>query len=235
MEKYENTPIRETTADVIVHELSDEKGGQEFAREYLKADFLAAAVDALFCARRQAGLTQEQVAQKLGKKQEAIARWEADTDGKMSLRQYIEIALACGMIPFEMVLAPVDAVRRYIIENPGAPYTQVAYDAWQKKKSEPATLAQPTTDHTFTVQTAIHPAQPINIVVSNQEANQEGKKKQGKRVKPMTTTDRRAGPHQGPYVSSRKLPRSRNADGTWRKKRSDASKKRSTTTKKSGK
>jgi hypothetical protein len=36
--------------------------------------------------------------------------------------------------------------------------------------------------------------------------------------------DRRAGPHQGPYVNSGKLPRARNDDGTWRKKRSDAGK-----------
>jgi len=34
--------------------------------------------------------------------------------------------------------------------------------------------------------------------------------------------DRRAGPKQGPYVNNGKLPRSRNADGTWRKKRLDA-------------
>ncbi len=38
--------------------------------------------------------------------------------------------------------------------------------------------------------------------------------------------DRRAGPRQGPYVSGGKLPRSRNDDGTWRKKRSDAGEKR---------
>ncbi len=38
--------------------------------------------------------------------------------------------------------------------------------------------------------------------------------------------DRCAGPRQGPYVSSGKLPRARNDDGTWRKKRSDAGKKR---------
>ncbi len=36
--------------------------------------------------------------------------------------------------------------------------------------------------------------------------------------------DRRAGPHQGPYVNNGKLPRSRNDDGTWRKKRADAGK-----------
>ena len=39
-------------------------------------------------------------------------------------------------------------------------------------------------------------------------------------------TDRRAGPKQGPYVA--KEPRSRNQDGSWRKKRSDAGKTRST-------
>lgn len=39
-------------------------------------------------------------------------------------------------------------------------------------------------------------------------------------------TDRRAGPHQGPYVD--KQPRSRNDDGTWRKKRSDAGQPRKT-------
>ncbi|SRR6266702_613559 len=43
------------------------------------------------------------------------------------------------------------------------------------------------------------------------------------------TTDRRAGSRQGPYVSGGKLPRTRNNDGTWRKKRSDAGTKRSTT------
>ncbi len=41
-------------------------------------------------------------------------------------------------------------------------------------------------------------------------------------------TDRRAGPRQGPYVE--KQPRSRNADGSWRKKRSDAGTKRTTST-----
>ena len=38
--------------------------------------------------------------------------------------------------------------------------------------------------------------------------------------------DRRAGPKQGPYVD--KEPRSRNKDGSWRKKRSDTGTKRST-------
>ncbi len=38
--------------------------------------------------------------------------------------------------------------------------------------------------------------------------------------------DRRAGPRQGPYVRNGMAPRARNNDGAWRKKRSDAGKKR---------
>ena len=48
--------------------------------------------------------------------------------------------------------------------------------------------------------------------------------------KPSTSSrdkaDRRAGPHQGPYVNDGRLPRARNNDGTWRKKRSDTGKPR---------
>jgi hypothetical protein len=43
--------------------------------------------------------------------------------------------------------------------------------------------------------------------------------------------DRRAGPRQGPYVPSPgggTQPRSRNENGTWRKKRKDAGKPRGT-------
>lgn len=36
----------------------------------------------------------------------------------------------------------------------------------------------------------------------------------------MAMSDRRAGPRQGPYVDNE--PRTRNKDGSWRKKRSDA-------------
>ena len=55
-------------------------------------------------------------------------------------------------------------------------------------------------------------------------------KQQESEVKYMAITDRRAGTRQGPYVGSGKLPRARNDDGTWRKKRSDAGKKRTTST-----
>lgn len=52
----------------------------------------------------------------------------------------------------------------------------------------------------------------------------------GKRQRRTTSrdnADRRAGRRQGPYVNHDKLPRARNDNGRWRKKRSDAGKPRS--------
>src|SRR6266566_4837247 len=65
MQKYENAQTRETTNDIIVHELTDENKSLTFVKEYLKSGFVSSAVDQLFYARRQADLTQAQVADRL--------------------------------------------------------------------------------------------------------------------------------------------------------------------------
>ncbi len=118
MQKYVNTQNRETTNDIIVHELTDENSGSTFAKEYLKSG----------C--RQADLTQAQVAEQMNTKQAAIARLEADANGSMSLRRYAEFALACGMVPLDIVLVPIESARNFVIANPDLPLTQINYDTW---------------------------------------------------------------------------------------------------------
>ena len=130
MQKYENAQTRETTNDIIVHELTDENKSLTFVKEYLKSGFVSSAVDQLFYARRQAGLTQAQVAEQMNTKQAAIARLEADTDGSMSLRRYAEFALSCGMVPLEITLVPIESARYFVIANPDSSLTQKNYDTW---------------------------------------------------------------------------------------------------------
>ncbi len=137
MEKYENTQTRETTNDIIIHELTDENTSSTFVKEYLKAGFVSSAVDALFYARRRAGLTQAQVAEQMNTKQAAIARLEADTDGSISLRRYAEFALACGMVPLDITLVPIESARDFVIANPDLPLTQMNYDTWLLTKETP--------------------------------------------------------------------------------------------------
>src|ERR1700730_869588 len=125
-----DTCVLETTCECLLQKLVDEKDGLAFAQEYLKAAFLSSAVDGLFIARRQAGLTQAEVATLLNTKQAAIARLEADTEGSMSLHRYVEVALACGMVPLEVTLVPVAVLCDYLIDHPEAALTQGAYSAW---------------------------------------------------------------------------------------------------------
>jgi DNA-binding XRE family transcriptional regulator len=139
----ENIPNVGTISDDIVQQITDEERGEDFARDYLKAGFLASAVDALFHARREAGLTQVQVANLLKVKPASVVRLEEDVDGSLPLRRYVETALACGVAPLDMTFVPISSLRDYVAENPKAPRTADVYDEWLKKKSGTKQVAQP--------------------------------------------------------------------------------------------
>ena len=94
MELDDDVQIEGTVTDYLIQQITDEEHGKDFAAEYLKSVFLETTVNDLFYVRRQAGLTQAQVAEKMKTKQAAIARFEADFDGGMSLRRYVDFALA---------------------------------------------------------------------------------------------------------------------------------------------
>lgn len=123
-----------TTIDATREMLSDDVA----AREFLKASFLSSAMTALFYARRKAELTQAQVAERMGTKQSAIARMEADASGSTSLRRYVEYALTCDMIPFDITLARVSTLKEFARADPSVPRTEVAYQAWRGDKGESA-------------------------------------------------------------------------------------------------
>ena len=128
MENSVDTSSKETVSDFIVEMMTDEKDGEEFTREYLKAKFLSSVGRSLYYARRKAGLTQEQVAERMNTQQPAIARLEADKNGSMSFRRYVDFALACGMMPRSLMLAsilePIDSLRDEMIVHAAAQHAQ---------------------------------------------------------------------------------------------------------------
>jgi transcriptional regulator with XRE-family HTH domain len=151
-------------SDYIKERLSIDKEG-DFVRAYLKKGFLTAAMEVLFYARREAGLTQTQVADRLHTKHTSIARWEADTSGSISLGRYAEMALAYGMIPLDIKLVPIRSLCEYVTEDPQAPRTADCYDAWLKKKFKPA-LAVPSDVDVYCV---FH-TKTYNVPLTHQEA-----------------------------------------------------------------
>jgi len=118
--------LEDAAIDPVRELLKDE----DTAHLYLMERWLTDAVAKLRDARREAGLTQEEVAERLGTKQPAIARLERDHEGRFSLRRFVEHALACGALPLDIVLKSSENAREYALENPDEPTTETAYESW---------------------------------------------------------------------------------------------------------
>lgn len=117
-------------------------GSPQAGTEYFVQSFVTAAMAALGRARREANLTQEEVARRLNTRQPAIARWESDLSGAISIEHYARFAAACGMIPLDPTLVPMEKLREYVLSNGDAARTADAYANWSQV-AQPS-LQQPT-------------------------------------------------------------------------------------------
>ncbi len=175
MEHDEQVQITGTMSDYLVEKLSSEEHGQEYATEYLKADFLTSVANALFTLRRQAGLTQAQVAELLHTKQSAIARLEADFDGAMSLRRFVDFSLACGYIPHHLTFAPIETARNITIAQPETSLTFENHLNWGNANFQ-LTLGSvgPASQATFSVSASATTLQgerpPLGIIEAQSKA-----------------------------------------------------------------
>lgn len=105
----------------------------ESARVFLRQSWLSHVVSSLRTARIEAGLTQRDVATRLGTTQSAIARLENDDEGSMSLRRVIDYALACGVSPFDVCFRPFEEQRAFALEEPDGSRTEGAFISWRSR------------------------------------------------------------------------------------------------------
>src|ERR1700738_2446350 len=89
--------------------------------------------------RKQSGLTQEEVAERMHTKQEVISRLEKDMRGSFSLKRIADYALACGYIPLnlmdvrELHCIPIEDARQMYIETQESISWQ-KYIRWKAQK-----------------------------------------------------------------------------------------------------
>lgn len=106
-------------------------GSEEGAGEYLRTSWFYRAMEAIRETRLANGLTQAEVAAKIGTTQSAIARLENAHRGNFSLDRFLEYAWACGAASLDFASVSVEELRRYAGNDPGAPRTTEALRAWR--------------------------------------------------------------------------------------------------------
>lgn len=134
----DNTDNEETEAEFMTRMITDEETGEEFTIEYFRTKFLSSVGRSLYYARRNAGLTQEQVAERMHTHQSAIARLEADRDGSISFHHYVEYVIACGFIPRSLVtnspLEPIQALREELLEHVKSEQSEEDFSTTPKRR-----------------------------------------------------------------------------------------------------
>ncbi len=94
------------------------------ADAYLRESWIASVFALLRDTRRAAGMSQQQLADRLGMKQSAIARLEGAEDTKLStVWKYLA---ACGKAAADLEAVPLERLRAFALANPGAPRTAPA-------------------------------------------------------------------------------------------------------------
>lgn len=114
------TTIGDMTTELLI---SSEEG----AREYLRQWWISGAISTLRETRWNAGLTQRDVAERLGIDQASVTRIERDDVGKTSIARFIDYAMACGVVPFDVQVLPFEKMRVFAIHNPGKERTATSY------------------------------------------------------------------------------------------------------------
>src|SRR5690348_4753958 len=94
-DRYEAT----STEDFLRELMEDAHDGAAFTQAYIKANIISSAMQGAYFARKNAGLTQADIARSLHTKQPGIARLEADVGGTLAFRRYVDLAFACGKAP----------------------------------------------------------------------------------------------------------------------------------------
>lgn len=121
----ETEAIAEYTAEELL-----EKSDAEAAAGYLLTDWFYRAMEATRDARIRNGLTQSDIAEKIGTTQSVIARMENAHRGSFSLDRFLEYAWACGAAPLELEFVSREELRRFAIDRPGQARRGSALESW---------------------------------------------------------------------------------------------------------
>lgn len=105
----------DSLSQYVLEQIQNDPDGS-YIKSFLHADVLGTAIDALFYARIQIDTSYEQIAERMQQPLRIIKHWEADRDGSIPLGRYVEMAMACGMVP-RITLVPFEQAKQEVIQR----------------------------------------------------------------------------------------------------------------------
>ena len=124
-------------AEMHVQRASDGTANAEPARpsiDRVKRDFLERTYRSILAASRHAGISEEQAARRAGLSNpisEAVQRGSLE---RLTIEQYVDLALACGFMPLDLTLAPAVEAQEFAAEVPLEARSAPAFDAWLARR-----------------------------------------------------------------------------------------------------
>jgi len=132
--------------------------GNEATLTYLRESWIAATMALMRRARLDAGLTQEEIAGRMGTHQPHIARLERADDTKLStLWEYLH---ACGQAPLAIETTDSETMRRFVHDHPEQTATADAVRRQGEAAAEPG--GEVTTPITTRAAEPAEPAEPTD-------------------------------------------------------------------------
>lgn len=102
------------------------------AATYLRSSWFYRTMEAIRDARLRNGLTQQDIAEKLGTTQSAIARLENAHTGNFSLDRLLKYAWACGAAPLDLEFVVPEELRQLALNAPRETSTAQTFADWKR-------------------------------------------------------------------------------------------------------
>lgn len=107
--------MSDSLSQYVLEQLQHDPDGS-YTQSFLAADVLGTAIDALFYGQLTTEQTAEQIAARIQQPPNVVKHWISDHDGDVPLCRYVDIAMACGMVPL-ITLVPIEQAKQAVIQR----------------------------------------------------------------------------------------------------------------------
>lgn len=107
--------MSDSLSQYVLEQIQNDPDGS-YTQSFLCADVLGTAIYALFYGQLTTEQSHEQIAARIQQPPNVVKQWMSDHDGTVPLCRYVDIAMACGMVP-RITLVPIAQAKQEVVQR----------------------------------------------------------------------------------------------------------------------